>query len=76
MRVNRFWRGVAGLALISAAVGCGDAGTSNLVSTQGISGPPPSAPTDELMKPSKSKRSGPSNRPPRGFGGPPPIPGR
>ncbi len=76
MRTNRFRCGVAALTLAFAA-GCGGA-ASSLESTADISGPPPTPPGTELMQPTKkSKRAAArAKMPPRGFGGPPPIPGQ
>ncbi|MDR3618977.1 MAG: hypothetical protein P4L85_06465 [Paludisphaera borealis] len=70
MRTTKFRCGIVGLALVIAA-GCG--GATGVESSAGITGPPPKAPTDDMMKPSKSKKSA-KSKVPSGFGGPPPIP--
>jgi hypothetical protein len=76
MRTTRFQCGIVGLAIV-LAIGCGGCGgnEASLASTENISGAPPKAPTDDIMKPAKKKKSA-RSRVPSGYGGPPPIPGR
>ncbi|APW62380.1 hypothetical protein [Paludisphaera borealis] len=71
MRTTKFRCGIVGLALVIAS-GCGGS-TAGLESSEGISGAPPKAPTDDLMKPAKSKKAA-KSKVPTGLGGPPPIP--
>ena len=73
MRTLMFRFGIVGLALVIAS-GCGSA-TANLESSEGISGAPPKAPTDDIMKPVKKKKTA-RGKAPMNYGGPPPIPGR
>jgi hypothetical protein len=68
--------GIVGLAIVFA-IGCGGCGgnEASLGSTEGISGAPPKAPTDDIMKPVKQKKAV-RGKASMNYGGPPPIPGR
>lgn len=73
MRTTKFRCGIVGLAIVIAA-GCGG-NTAGLEATEGITGAPPRAPTDDIMKPAKSKKAA-RGKAPSGNSGAPSIPGR
>ena len=72
MRTTRFRFGIVALAALTAA-GCGSA-TGVEPPPEGISGPPPKRPNDDLMAPRAKKSS--KGKIPRTPGAPPRIPRR